>query len=218
MKRTLLPLFLLLALTACQERNKLSLPAAAAVAAEEEAPAAVEVSAPEKTTLTPPVVKKKEKPQDASIKKPAPSVAKTAKSNTKQEIFSGGMMTDGLDIGTVRLGREGTTTRLVFDSYKWNMDAKTPSVRSYESGYYTVTYDPQARRITAVVNGYRGFSALHGAKERSFGTNSMVKKLYLEKYLDDSGYKFSIELKHNAKVNVFDLKGPARIVIDISPI
>ena len=107
---------------------------------------------------------------------------------------------------------------MVFDSFKWNTGAKTPVVRSYSSGYYTFKYDPRTRRITAVVNGYRGFSALQSGKVRTFGSNEMVKKLYLEKYLDDSAYKFTIELKKNAKVNVFELKGPGRIIVDITPL
>jgi len=215
MRRTILPIFLLLALTACQERNTLPVPAPKLLSADEitaEQPKTAEKTDTLKVpaVTAPKVVKRVKKP----VKVQTHTVTPT---KTKQEIFSGGIMTDGLDLGTIRLGKEGSTTRLVLDSYKWNIDAKTPSIRSYETGYYTFTYNPETKRITGIVDGYRGFSALHGTKERSFGANKVVKRLYLEKYLDDSGYKFSIDLKQDAKVNVFDLKRPGRIIIDITP-
>ena len=214
MKRTILPIFLLLALTACQERNALSVPSPKPLPADEIVAEQPKIAESIETVKAPAVVKTEKVMK--TVKKPV-TVQPHTKSKSEQEIFSGGIMTDGLDIGTIRLGKEGGTTRLVFDSYKWNMNAKAPSVRSYSTGYYTFTYKPETRRITGIIDGYRGFSALHGAKVRSFGTNDVVKRLYMEKYLDDSGYKFSIDLKQNAVVNIFDLKNPGRIIIDITP-
>ena len=226
MRQTILPLFLLLVFTGCNERNSLSAPIPTLLPADEiviEQPKIIEntdmLKAP-KVVKSPKVVKEKYK-----VEKVKPTVKKVAKKHpkvqsytkSKQEIFSGGIMTDGLDIGTIRLGKEGTTTRLVFDCYKWNINSNTPSIRAHETGYYTFTYEPKKRRITAIINGYRGFSALHKAKVRTFGSNPMVRKLTMEKYLDDSGFKFTIELKKNAKVNVFDLKAPGRIIVDIFP-
>ena len=209
----ILPIFSLLALTACQERNALSVPAPKLLPADEIVTEQPKIAESIETVKAPAV--KAEKVTKA-VKKPVTVQTHTERKN-EQKIFSGGIMTDGLDIGTVRLGKEAETTRLVLDSFKWNMDAKTPSIRAYETGYYTFTYDPRTRLVTGIVDGYRGFSALHGAKERTFGSNAMVKKLSLKPYADDSGFKFVIELKQNAKVNVFDLKGPGRIIIDITP-
>ncbi len=213
MKRTILPIFLLLALTACEERNTLSVPTPKPLPADE-----IVTEQPKTTesinTVKTPAVKTPKVTKEA--KKPV-VVQTYTQSKSKQEIFSGGIMTDGLDIGTIRLGKEGATTRLVLDSYKWNINAKIPSVRAYETGYYTFTYDPKTRHIIGIVDGYRGFSALHGAKERTFGSNNIVKKLSMKPYADDSGFKFIIELKQNAKVNVFDLKSPGRIIVDITP-
>jgi hypothetical protein len=206
MKRTILPIFLLLALSACQERNAISMPAPKMLPAEE-------------TIVEKPIIiKNVEAVKIPQVKKPVkrPLIVKPHKTNG-EEIFSGGIMTDGLDIGMLRLGKEGSTTRLVLDSYKWNINSNIPSIRSHEVGYYMFTYNPVKKSITAVINGYRGFSALHGRKMRTFGSDAMVKKLSMVPYLDDSGFKFIIQLKQNAKINVFDLKGPGRIIIDISP-
>ena len=237
MKKTLLPILLLLALTACNERNSLAIPSS-----DIPQPTAVKsseqnhidpISSPSLPLDTPVVETKVEpavKPEIKSNVEPKvePEVKPTIKkkvepkvqTNTKSNIetFGGGTMTDGLDMGIIRLGKEGHTTRLVFDSFKWNSGTRTPSVRSHDSGSYTFRYNPQNRRITAIVNGYRSFSALQMGKARLFGSDEMVKKIYLEKYLDDSAYKFTIELKKNAKVNVFELKGPGRIIVDISPL
>ena len=225
MKKTLLPLLLLLALTACNERKYATMPSPSVpeptIAAEPEIETNIDtIKKPEvnHTTTVQPTVETTIQPtiQPAVKPKTKPKVKTNTKS--KVETFAGGTMTDGLDMGIIRLGKEGQTTRLVFDSFKWNSNARTPSIRSHDSGSYTFRYNPQNRRITAIVNGYRSFSALQMGKARLFGSNEMVRKIYLEKYLDDSAYKFTIELKKNAKVNVFELKGPGRIIVDISPL
>jgi len=139
------------------------------------------------------------------------------KSSTMHQTFTGGTVTDGLDMGTIRLGLNEGKTRLVFDSYTWDMHVKTPQIKAKHSGHYDFKYDAKNRRITAVVSGYRGFSALNATKPRLFSTSDMVEKIYLETYLDDSGYKFTIQLNQDAQVNIFELKEPARIIVDITP-
>ncbi len=232
MKKTFLPILLLLALTACNERKLSTMPSQSlsqdTITAESKVQSIDTITKPTVTDhstsigTTPPLphetphVEPKVEPKIESVSEPKIKTNTHTKSTI--QTFAGGTVTDGLDIGIIRLGKEGATTRLVFDSFKWNMNTKTPVVRSYDSGHYTFKYNPQNRRITAVVDGYRGFSALQAGKIRTFGSNKMVKKLYLEKYLDDSGYKFTIELKKNAKVNVFELKGPGRIIVDMTPL
>ena len=224
MKKTLLPILLLLALTACNERrySTITSPSVpeATIAAEPEIETNIDTIKKPKvnhtTTVQPTIQSTVEPTVQPTVE---PKTKPKVKTNTKHKIqtFAGGTVTDGLDMGIIRLGKEGSTTRLVFDSFKWNSNTRTPSVRSHDSGSYTFRYNPQNRRITAIVNGYRSFSALQMGKARLFGSNEMVRKIYLEKYLDDSAYKFTIELKRNANVNVFELKGPGRIIVDISP-
>ena len=94
---------------------------------------------------------------------------------------------------------------------------KKPTAKAKTSGHYTFKYNAPTKRITAVVSGYRGFSALNATKPRFFTTSDIVEKIYLETYLDDSGDKFSIQLKQNAHINIIELKEPARIIVDITP-
>lgn len=129
---------------------------------------------------------------------------------TSTQTFRGGKRSDGLDIKTIRSSQNAIRTRLVFDSY--NSQGKAT-----QSGHYTFVYNPSKKKIVATVNGYRNFSAMGSNKTRTFPSNSIIKNIQMEKYLDDSGFKFSINLHKASSVNVFELKSPARIVVDITP-
>ena len=135
----------------------------------------------------------------------APSVKQPSK-----QIFRGGEISDGLDIKTIRSSQSTMRTRIVFDIY-------TSETKATQSGNYIFTYTPSNKQISAVVTGYRKFSALTPNKIRSFPSNSIIKNIKMEKYMDDSGFKFNINLNKSASVNVFELKSPARIVVDITP-
>ncbi len=144
------------------------------------------------------------------LKENAPILMTPVVIDTETQTFTGGKRTDGLNIKSIRSSHTPTRTRLVFDSYNANTKATT-------SGKYTFSYDPAKRRITAVIQGYRKFSAILPNKKRTFSSNDIVKDIKMEKYIDDSGFKFNINLTRPASVNVFELKSPARIVVDILP-
>ena len=126
--------------------------------------------------------------------------------------FSGMKTDDGLDIGTIRVSEKENSVRLVFDSYKWNDTTEYLGDKANQVASYDFDYDPDKLLITAVVHGYRAFSA----DLPKFPSKSIIDKIYLDKYLDDSGYKFYIKLKSDSQVKVFDLKNPGRIVVDIT--
>ena len=118
------------------------------------------------------------------------------------QVFEGGYLSDGLDISKIRQSQHGDMLRLVFDS-KGDTTGKV--------GSYSFIYYPDKYLITAIIGGYRNFSATLP----QFSKNSVVEKMYMDEYLDDSGYKFHIKLREDAKVKVFNLENPARIVVDI---
>ena len=130
----------------------------------------------------------------------------------KPQVFEGGYLSDGLDIAKIRQSQDGDVLRLVFDTYKVSTKSGTLGVPSKRVGSYSFVYYPEKYLITAIVGGYRAFSA----SLPKFSSSSIVEKIYMDKYLDDSGYKFHIKLRDDAKVKVFDLQNPARIVVDIS--
>ena len=150
----------------------------------------------------------KHKPKASYI----PTYEEPLAQKSDDETFDGGKRGDGLDIGTIRVNEKGDSVRLVFDSYKWNDTTEYLGDKVNQVGSYDFDYDPDKLLITAVVHGYRAFSA----NLPKFSSKSIVDKIYLDKYLDDSGYKFYIKLKYDSEVKVFDLKNPGRIVVDIS--
>ena len=127
------------------------------------------------------------------------------------QVFEGGYLSDGLDMAKIRQSKEGGVLRLVFDTHQRSLESGSLGVSSDKVGSYSFVYYPEKYLITAIVGGYRAFSA----SLPKFSSSSIVEKIYMDEYLDDSGYKFHIKLKEDAKVKVFDLQNPARIVVDI---
>ena len=127
-------------------------------------------------------------------------------SPTKEESFQGGNITDGLNVKSIRVGYHDTYTRLVFDIEKNGEKAK-------KVGDYNVDYDAETGMVHVTLNGYRSFSA----KFPKFSRKSVVEKIYFDKKLDDSSFKFSIKLRDSATVKAYDYKNPARLIIDIKP-
>ncbi len=135
----------------------------------------------------------------------------------KSESFSGGRVSDGLDMGMVRLGQSSKYTRLIFDTYRWN-EEELPTERMDHSGTYIFTYEPNEKRITAIIDGYRAFSALVGDQSELYKGNPIVQTIHLDEYLDNSGFKFVIELKQHVNVYVYELHNPGRIIVDMIPL
>lgn len=159
------------------------------------------------------------------IKKLLPKGSKVSKTRVKKKIknlraesYSGGTVSDGLDIGMVRLGQSSRYTRLIFDSYKWEGNEVLPTEKVNHSGTYIFTHEPAKNRITAIIDGYRGFSALVGDQSELYRGNPTVSTIHLDEYLDDSGFKFVIELKRDVKVYVYELHNPGRIIVDLIPL
>jgi hypothetical protein len=121
--------------------------------------------------------------------------------------FSSGIITDGLDVRQIREGKHEGYIRLVFDVYNDAQAAK-------DVGHYDAKYHKSKKDISVILHGYRKFSA----SLPSFPHYSVIEQIHFDQYPDDSGFKFHIKLRENAKVRIFDLKNPARIVFDIKSI
>jgi len=130
----------------------------------------------------------------------------TPKSDTfeRQEVSS---YSSGLDIHSIRVGKHDDYIRMVMDVYKGSH--KATSVGSYSAKYYA-----DRGEIVVTLSGYSKFSA----PLPSFPSNSIVKQIVFDDKKSDNSYRFSIKLRQEAKVRIFDLKNPARLVFDIKPI
>ncbi len=135
-------------------------------------------------------------------------------SQTKKESFSGGTVQDGLDMGLVRLGQSRTYTRVIFDTFKWE-EGKIPTQKSPHSGSYVFTYEPNKRQIVAIIDGYRAFSGLAGDQSALYEGNPIVQNIRIDERIDESGFKFIIELKQDVQVYIYELHNPGRIIIDL---
>ena len=113
----------------------------------------------------------------------------------------------GLDVHNIRVGQHDDYTRLVMDIYEDSH--KATSVGSYSAKYYA-----NRGEIVVMLNGYSNFSA----SLPSFPSNSIIDQIEVNIHNSKSGYRFSIKLRQDAKVKIFDLKNPARLVFDIKPI
>ena len=107
----------------------------------------------------------------------------------------------GLEIHNIRVGQHDGYTRLVLDVYKDSK--KATSVGAYQAKYYA-----NRNEIIVMLNGYSKFTG----SLPSFPSNSVIKQILF------SDQNFSIKLRQEAKVRIFDLKNPARLAFDIKPI
>jgi hypothetical protein len=130
--------------------------------------------------------------------------------------FSGGMISGNLDMGNIRLEKNPQYTRLIFESYNYEEDKASTKPARY-SGIYTASYREETHAIDLSINGYRSFSALEGKEKKIYKEDSIIQDIEIKKSSEDHHSHFIITLKQGAKINVFELHNPARIIIDIAP-
>ena len=111
---------------------------------------------------------------------------------------------NSLDVVKIREGRHESYSRLVFDVYEDGKPTKTV-------GEYDAKYSSSHNDISVILYGYQKFTA----PLLSFPIDSTIEQIYFEQYPASQGFKFHIKLREDAKVRIFDLKNPARLVFDI---
>ena len=134
------------------------------------------------------------------------------------ESFSGGGIISNLDIATIRIGKSSDYTSIIFDSYVYEGKKNIPNTKAHSSGTYLFTYEPSKKRIIGLIDGYKAFSALLSDQHALFSDNAIVENIYILKYLGNDGIKFVIKLRKNVRVNIFDVKNPGRIIVNLFPL
>jgi len=131
------------------------------------------------------------------------------------QVLSGGTISDGLDLSHIRIGEHTGYTRIVFDVQYWEGYGSPKAGTSSDNvGHYTFTLD-QNHTIEIEFSGFRSSSAKDVTVSRHSRVQS-IKMLKGEAYGDDSAVFYRIRLRDPAKLKVFHLYNPARIVLDIS--
>ena len=131
------------------------------------------------------------------------------------QVLSGGSISDGLDLSRIRIGEHTGYTRIVFDVQYWEgYGAPKAGISSNNVGHYTFTLD-QNHTIEVEFSGFRSSSA----KDVAISGHELVQSIKMlrgEAYGDDSSVFYRIRLHGPARLKVFHLYNPARIVLDIS--
>lgn len=129
------------------------------------------------------------------------------------QVLSGGTISDGLDLSNIRVGEHSGYTRIVFDVKYWEgYGAPKAGTSSDNVGHYKFTLN-EDHTIEAEFSGFRSANAKDITEQ---GIVHTVKRLRGEEYGDDSSVFYQIILRHPAKLKVFHLYDPARIILDIS--
>jgi len=121
--------------------------------------------------------------------------------------FPNRVVKNRLDVMKIREGKHEGYLRLVFDVYDKGQPAQIV-------GQYDAKYSSSKNNIAVILYGYQKFSA----PLPSFPLSSSIEQIYFEQYPENQGFKFHIKLRENAKVKIFELKNPARLIFDIKPI
>jgi hypothetical protein len=131
------------------------------------------------------------------------------------QVLSGGTISDGLDLSHIRIGEHTGYTRIVFDVQYWEgYGAAKAGTPSDSVGHYKFTLE-QNHSIEVEFSGFRSSSA----KDVTVPGHRLVQSIKMlrgEAYGDDSSVFYRIRLRSPAKLKVFHLYNPARIVLDIS--
>ena len=129
------------------------------------------------------------------------------------QVLSGGSISDGLDLSNIRVGEHRGYTRIVFDVKYWEgYGAPKAGTSSDNVGHYKFTLN-ENHTIEVEFSGYRSNSAKDITGQ---GVVQSIERLKGEAYGDDSSLFYQIILRHPAKLKVFHLYDPARIILDIS--
>ena len=140
--------------------------------------------------------------------------------NEKKNIYNftygsilGGEIADGLDVKNIRWGKHDGFERLVFDIYKWGGPTKPEGIFPNDyPGRFELKFQNELI-LYLRFNGYRAFSA----NPPDLYSSKLIEQAQLdtrEEPTNDINYSFLIKLKKPAKLEVFELDSPARIVVD----
>ena len=128
------------------------------------------------------------------------------------KVMSAGTQTDGKDITSIRYGdHEGEKSRFVFDIK--NADGSESNVVPYA----VASYYAELKKIHIVINGIRQVSddLQVNSEPWLFPKDKLIESISNEVIEDDQAVMYVIKLEEGNDFNLFALKNPARLVIDI---
>jgi hypothetical protein len=131
-----------------------------------------------------------------------------------QQQMSGGSITDGLDISSIRIGTHPGFERLVFDIVHWEGNVEQAGQAATLPGHFHIEPVAAGREYAIQLGGFRAFSTATPVFHSSSRIASLERRKG-ERYEDDSSIALLIRLKAELCYRAFALDTPARFVIDI---
>ena len=127
------------------------------------------------------------------------------------KVMSTGTQTDGKDITSIRYGDHETYSRLAFDIK--NADGSESDVIPYA----VASYYAELKKMHIVINGIRQVSddLQVNSEPWLFPKDKLIESISNEVIEDDQAVLYVIKFKEGNDFNLFTLKNPARLVIDI---
>ncbi|OJV62351.1 MAG: hypothetical protein BGO41_06020 [Clostridiales bacterium 38-18] len=127
--------------------------------------------------------------------------------------FNGGSLSSGQDVGGIRYGDHGDFERVAFDIMKWVDGTPTETVDVITS--YTAALSADGKKITIVLTGARdAYASLNSV---NFKDSPNISSVVFSFSGQGESVQIDITLKSSSQFKVFDLKSPARLVVDIAP-
>lgn len=128
---------------------------------------------------------------------------------------SGGSISDGLDVGEIRLGRHSGFERLVFDVTYWEGAGKAAGQAASSPGHFRIQPLVAGQEYVIELGGFRALSA-HLPR---FAKDSRILSLSRRKgeaFEDDSTLSLRLAIRPGLCYRAFTLDNPARIVVDVA--
>lgn len=123
--------------------------------------------------------------------------------------FTGGIITDGQNVSSIRFGRHEAFDRVVFDLSNWT----DTSTLIEEACHYEAKISDDGKTITLLLSGARGASAT----VPDLSASQYISGISVYYPEDDSSVGFTINLNQDSAFKTFDLKSPGKIVVDVMP-
>ena len=127
--------------------------------------------------------------------------------------FTGGKSLTGQDVGTARYGNHNDFDRIVFDLYKWIGGSPVDTVDEITT--YTANISSDGKKITIILSGAMDAYASTSPIDLAGSPNIESVKFSLSG--PNESVQIDISLKNASQYKVFNLKSPARLVVDIAP-
>jgi len=128
--------------------------------------------------------------------------------------FSGGLGSFGQDVAFARYGYHQSYERIVFDIYEWI--GGEPSTRAEKITLYATNISADGKTISITLNG--AIDAYARSSGIDLKGSSVIKSVdYMDPGNGDA-VAIIISLSQKSQYKVFELKSPAKLVVDIAPL